>query len=248
MSGSLLGLDLGLSRLALRRVADQQMPAAPTLTLNDLATLTRTAVALVAADLTDAERDEIAGAISRGGPACATPSPRGRPPLDALALELRMSDGDATTVALDDRPASPRRVAGVFSLRDLMWLGRPPLTPGATGSLGRRRRRPRRPPDHGDAAAGAVGRLRWPIRGGTDDDASAGLDAAAGRGDSAARAAGRRWCRHCWRLRWRTIWHEVRVRFADDWPQLTRQAARLASARIEDYVAALTGNGPLRAQ
>jgi hypothetical protein len=43
-------------------------------------------------------------------------------------------------------------------------------------------------------------------------------------------------------------WHEVQARFADDWPQLTRQAARLPSARVEDYVAALAGGGPLRAQ
>jgi hypothetical protein len=43
-------------------------------------------------------------------------------------------------------------------------------------------------------------------------------------------------------------WHDVQARFADDWPQLTRQAARLSSARIQVYVAALTGNGPLRAQ
>jgi hypothetical protein len=43
-------------------------------------------------------------------------------------------------------------------------------------------------------------------------------------------------------------WHDVHARFADDWPRLTRQAAALSSARIEDYVAALTGRGPLRTQ
>jgi hypothetical protein len=43
-------------------------------------------------------------------------------------------------------------------------------------------------------------------------------------------------------------WHDVRARFADDWPRLTRQAASLSSTRIEDYVAALTGSGPLRTQ
>jgi hypothetical protein len=43
-------------------------------------------------------------------------------------------------------------------------------------------------------------------------------------------------------------WHDVRARFADDWPRLTRQAASLSSSRIQDYVAALTGNGPLRTQ
>jgi hypothetical protein len=42
------------------------------------------------------------------------------------------------------------------------------------------------------------------------------------------------------------FWHDVQARFADDWPQLTRQAAALPSSRIHDYVAALAGNGPLR--
>jgi hypothetical protein len=43
-------------------------------------------------------------------------------------------------------------------------------------------------------------------------------------------------------------WHDVRARFADDWPRLSRQAAALPDARIHDYVAALAGGGPLRAQ
>jgi hypothetical protein len=42
-------------------------------------------------------------------------------------------------------------------------------------------------------------------------------------------------------------WHDVRARFADDWPRLVRQAAAVPSSRINDYVAALAGGGPLRA-
>jgi hypothetical protein len=41
-------------------------------------------------------------------------------------------------------------------------------------------------------------------------------------------------------------WHDVRARFADDWPRLTRHAAAIAPDRIQDYVAALAGAGPLR--
>jgi hypothetical protein len=44
------------------------------------------------------------------------------------------------------------------------------------------------------------------------------------------------------------FWHDVRARFTDDWPRLTRTAASLSAARIDDYVAALAGGGPLRAQ
>ena len=41
-------------------------------------------------------------------------------------------------------------------------------------------------------------------------------------------------------------WHDVESRFPDDWPALTRQALALSGTRVEDYVAALAGDGPLR--
>jgi hypothetical protein len=41
-------------------------------------------------------------------------------------------------------------------------------------------------------------------------------------------------------------WHEVAARFPDDWPAMTGQAEALSSLRVEDYVAALAGDGPLR--
>ena len=41
-------------------------------------------------------------------------------------------------------------------------------------------------------------------------------------------------------------WHDVKARFADDWPAMTRQALALSPSRVEDYVAALAGGGPLR--
>ena len=44
VAGSLIGLDLALSRLALRRLISDEMPRAPTLTLNDFSTLTRSVV------------------------------------------------------------------------------------------------------------------------------------------------------------------------------------------------------------
>ena len=41
-------------------------------------------------------------------------------------------------------------------------------------------------------------------------------------------------------------WHDVESRFPDDWPAMTRQALALSPTRVEDYVAALAGGGPLR--
>jgi hypothetical protein len=43
-------------------------------------------------------------------------------------------------------------------------------------------------------------------------------------------------------------WHDTKIRFADDWFSLVRQARLLDGTRVEDYVAALAGNGPLRAR
>jgi hypothetical protein len=42
------------------------------------------------------------------------------------------------------------------------------------------------------------------------------------------------------------FWHDVDSRFPDDWPALARQALALSPSRVEDYVAALAGDGPLR--
>jgi hypothetical protein len=43
-------------------------------------------------------------------------------------------------------------------------------------------------------------------------------------------------------------WHDVESRFPDDWPAMARQALALSPSRVEDYVAALAGAGPLRPQ
>lgn len=66
VEGALLGLDIGLARLSLRRLADNEMPVAPTINLNDQLTLARSIPALNARDLTDADRDRIVQALARG--------------------------------------------------------------------------------------------------------------------------------------------------------------------------------------
>jgi hypothetical protein len=42
------------------------------------------------------------------------------------------------------------------------------------------------------------------------------------------------------------FWHDVESRFPDDWPAMSRQAVQIPARRVEDYVAALAGDGPLR--
>jgi hypothetical protein len=244
VQGSLLGLDLALSRLFLKRIADQQMPQAPTLTLNDLGTLTRTAVALVAHDLRDADRDEMAAAIARGRERIRNAQDTAE--LMALAAECGMS---ASTRQLLPWLLRHQRetVNNAFALRDLLWLGTPRLSPdtldawgvAADGLDGRRVLSMPGPAPWDDfAGRSEVGQLTTQVPDVTlrlvEETARLGLPAQLVPSLLA--------------FALEDYWHEVRARFVDDWPRLTRQAAALSTTRIHDYVAALAGGGPLRAR
>ncbi|HUE89911.1 MAG TPA: hypothetical protein VMO26_27855 [Vicinamibacterales bacterium] len=244
VNGSLIGLDLGLSRLVLRRVADQQMPAAPTFTLNDLGTLTRTTVAMVPGDLDDRDRDELAAAMARGR--ARVMAARTADELEVLARECRMSD---TTRQLLPWIVSRQReaVPSLFALRDLLWLGRPRLEAAeldrwgvaADGIDGRRvLAMPRPAPweDYGGRSEAGQVATQVPDLTLRLVEESAALRLPASLVPALLAFA------------LEDYWHDVRARFADDWPRLTRQAASLPSSRIDDYVAALTGDGPLRTQ
>jgi len=245
VEGSLIGLDLGLSRLALRRLSGEEMPAAPTLTLNDFSTLSRTIVSMSALDLTDADRDEIANAIARGRERVREAIANAQA-LDALARDARISAISRQLIPwLAAR--QPDGLNDLFTLRDLMWLGQPKIS--------------RRQLDRwGLLADGVDGRqvtampppAPW-------EDFSGRADA--GQITTQTPDLTLRIVEETARLRLPALvvpsllafavndyWHDVQVRFADDWPRLSRQARLLDPARVEDYVAALTGDGPLRKQ
>ncbi|MEZ5285615.1 MAG: hypothetical protein R2712_12585 [Vicinamibacterales bacterium] len=133
VAGSLFGLDLALSRSALRRLSTDEMPAVPTVNLNDQLTLARTAVAILPRDMHDRVRDEIAAAIARGRARVQAAADTGA----VLAL------GNATSFAVIDArtlpwtmAADPGAAKARFSLRDLLWLGEPDLTPGELAAWG----------------------------------------------------------------------------------------------------------------
>jgi hypothetical protein len=244
VQGSLLGLDLALARLFLRRIADQQMPAAPSLTLNDFATLARTGAALVASDLTDSDRDAIAEAVERGRERVR----RARSTAEFLALGRECGMSDTTQQLLTWMSSRQREVVpDVFSLRDLLWLGRPSLSVAALnrwgvagdGLDGRRvLTMPGPAPWEDYAGRSDVGQITTQVPDLTlrlvEETARLKLPAALVPSLLA--------------FALEDYWHDVRARFADDWPRLTRHAATLSSSRINDYVAALAGGGPLRAQ
>jgi hypothetical protein len=240
--GSLLGLDLGLSRLALRRLADGRLPPAPTLTLNDFGTLTRTIVGLVALDLRDGDRDELAAAIARGrARIAATAGDAGA--LEALAREARISAA-ARELLPWIATRQPEHIAAIFSLRDLLWLGVPTLAReqldrwGVSGEGLDGRRVPAMPPPGAweDFAGRAdTGQMTTQV-----PDLTLRLVEQTARMAIPAMLVPSL-------LAFATSdhWHDVRARFSDDWPVMTRQATMLDAARIEDYLAALTAGGPL---
>jgi hypothetical protein len=242
IEGSLLGLDIALARLALRRLSDDDMPVAPTINLNDQLTLAKTARALNPYDLNDADRDRIVEAIGRGRQRVAGAS--NLADLAALANEAGLSAAVKQTLAWT-HTRTPELVPALFALRDFLWLGRPDLP---LDTLHR----------WGVYAEALHNRLR------TAMPAPTPWENLGGRADGGLIATQLpdltlRLAEETVRLKLpaqlipalltfatQDYWHDVDSRFPDDWPAMARQALALSPSRVEDYVAALAGDGPLR--
>ena len=243
IEGSLLGLDIALARLSLRRLADNEMPVAPTINLNDLLTLSRTVRVLNADDLTDADRDRIVEAIARG---------RARVAAAGSSLqELRTLAHEAALPAAVQQTLpwtltrTPELGPALFALRDLMWLGKPDVPPERLDRWGL-------------YVEGLDSRLRTAMPPPTP------WENLSGRADGGLIATQLpdltlRLAEETARLKLpaqlipglltfatQDFWHDVDSRFPDDWPAMARQALALSPSRVEDYVAALAGDGPLR--
>ncbi|MGE3886475.1 MAG: hypothetical protein AB7H81_08585 [Vicinamibacterales bacterium] len=243
VAGSLLGLDLALARSALRRLSLDDMPAIPTVNLNDQLTLARTAVALRPVDLDDATRDELADAIGRGRARVAAAG-ASVPALLALADEAALTRADRETLAWSVA-RDPDIGASLFSTRDLLWLGRPRVeraTLDRWGVLshpvdGRLTTRFDAPVPWDDLAGRPVmGVLATQV----PDLTLRLVEVTAERRVPAALIPA------LLLFATQDFWHEVEARFSDDWPAMVRGAAGLPATRIEDFVAALASAGPLR--
>jgi hypothetical protein len=243
LEGAILGLDLALSRLGLRRLADDDMPVAPTINLNDQLTLARTVMALNPRDLRNADRDAIVDAIRRGRQRVIAAGAN-HDQLQALAEEVQMSPAIRQSLRWT-LTRTPELVPSVFGYRDYLWLGSPQV--------------PRDTLDRwGIYAEALTGRLR------TAMPESAKWESFGGRADAGLIATQSpdlilRLAEETAELKLpaqvipglltfaaQDYWHDVESRFPDDRPALARQALALSRSRVEDYVAALTGGGPLR--
>jgi hypothetical protein len=241
VTGSLLGLDLGLSTLALRRISSDSLPHAPVLRKLDRDTLTKTVALLNAFELRDADRDAIADAIAQGRQRVRTVTPAGAG-FDALADDIAM-DGWRRRAVRWALANDPEHVLSFFSLTDLLYLGNPSPSKDLNS--------------WGTAADDYDGCLctrlsppgRWTVmtgrlRSGTLSTQIADLNlhialmlkalklpAALAKGVLAAAT--------------QDYVDAVNPLYADDWLTLVRQAQTVSPERIADYVAALTTSGPL---
>ncbi|HEY7499825.1 MAG TPA: hypothetical protein VH740_15000 [Vicinamibacterales bacterium] len=123
VSGSLLGLDVALARMALRRLDSNVMPPEPRLVSAERQTAALSVALLNPAALSDAARDEISAALGRGRARLAAVD-GDRQAIDAIARDAGLSAWRREALAwtaTHDRD----NLASQLSLVETMWLGKP---------------------------------------------------------------------------------------------------------------------------
>ncbi len=239
LAGSLLGLDVALAVPALRRVSDE--PPAPTLPAADRVAFART-VALLPA-LTDASRDTVLRLVAAGRARLAAVVGADAARATAAAAGLGPWRREALAWAATHDAAS---LPNALSLTELAWAGdpqpadRPALDAWGTARLAA----------SGELATRAPRRLGW--EGAVAHDARAGL--ATSIGDLNLRVAA---FLAAHRLpasiapdllsaATLDLVDRVAAPRADDWRAVVDGIRVLPDTRLEDDVATLTADGPLR--
>lgn len=122
VAGSLLGLDIGLAPLALRRINADHVIGAPTLTANERETFAASLALMNPFALEDADRDAIGVALARGRARVAALT---ADTVNAVGDEIGM-DGwrrRAARWTLANERMQPTDVLGLFSMTELLRLG-----------------------------------------------------------------------------------------------------------------------------
>ena len=240
VSGSLLGLEVALSSLALRRVNSERVVDAPTLSANEREAFASSVALLDPLALRDVDRDLVADAVVRGRRRVASLA-EDSGNLDPIASEIHL-DGWRRRALQWMIANEPQQIDSMFSMTELLYLGRMPaadLNPWGTSAIVWSgcfctrlapptlwRRLSGRPqvgfmaatiPDLNLHIAIMLGELQLPAA-----IAKAVLTAAV-----------------------QDFIDEVRPSDFNDWLTLVRAARAVSRERIEDYVAAVTAGGPL---
>ena len=238
VAGSLLGLDIPLAPLALRRLNFERVLEAPRLTTNQRDTFALSVALLNPYDLRDADRDRIADAIDRGTRRVAALS--GDAAIEAVADEIVMEPWRRRAIRWT-LAHEPDRVMSMLSLTELLVLGggRPAeLDAWGMGSMNSGCLCPRLP------RPGS-----WPRLIGRPQ---LGL-VAVGVADLNLHVAVTLHQMHLPAALARVILSGAMQDFIDDvkptddgdWLTLVRRARTVPRDRVEDYIAAATATGPL---
>ena len=243
VSGSLLGLETALARLALRRLDSSAMPTESRLSTADRQTAALTVALLNPHHLTDAGRDQIAAALGRGRARLASLRPN-RDEMERVAKAAGLSEWRREALAWT-LTQDPGRTSSALSLVELLWLGAPrpsaaaPLDPWGAATL----------PLTGCPCLQMPRANAWedlagrPARGvmatRAADVSLLVAEALATRKLPASLAPG------IVALAMQDVLDGAHPAYFDDWSGFTRAAAALPAAKLDDYIAALTAAGPL---
>jgi hypothetical protein len=240
VDGSLLGLDVALAPIALRRLGSDRGLEAPTLTSNDRETFAASFGLMNPFALTDTARDAIADAIEAG--ARRIGSIKGAADVDPVADALNM-DGWRRQAIRWTATHEPDRLESMFSLHELLALGNPAqdidLDPWGTSALLSTGCACTRMPAPGRLPL-FVGRRQIGLLATAVPDLNLHVARMLSRLRLPARLA-----KYVLSAAVQDFLDEVRTTDSDDWLSLVRGAAAVPRDRIEDYVAAAAADGPL---
>ncbi len=238
--GSVLGLDVSLAKLALRRIDSGEMPPPPTLPSPDADTFMRSVALINPFDLKDAERDAIVATIERGRARAAgaiTPETWER-----IAVEARL-DGWRRRVGQWMLTVDAAQVASLFSLVELYFLG------GPAEALAIERWGMSSEVRDGCLCQNAPALGQWMLAAGRS---SLGVLAAQIADLNLlvaerlhARSLPARLARGVLQAAVQDFVDSVRPLHPDDWLTEVQTAQSITDDRIDDYIAALTAGGPL---
>jgi hypothetical protein len=125
ITGSLLGLDVALARMSLRRLDSSEMPPEPRLVSAERQTAALSVALQNSALLNDAARDEIAAALARGRTRLEAAGRSGsRRDIEEVARDAGLSAWRRESLAWTIE-RNREQLMGQLSLVELMWLGQP---------------------------------------------------------------------------------------------------------------------------